>query len=104
MAYEVIESPGFGRAIMRAMDYLAVHLGSPAAARHLADELDKAVDLIGFNPYINAVSRKDSLERLGIREHLVMNYVILYSASDEGVVELLAFHHQTQDYETSFLM
>lgn len=103
MAYKIIEMPRFQTGYSYALDYLTYTLGSPQAANHLMDEMDKAISIIEVDPYIKALSMKDILEGLDIREYLVMNYVVLYRVYEElGVVEFLDFYHQMQDYERFF--
>ncbi len=79
--------------MLDALAYLADALHAPGAALRLASEVDAAKELLAENPFLDAVS--DRLPGSGYREHLVMNYVIVYKADDD-VVWLLRLFHQRQ--------
>lgn len=78
--------------------YLVYRLKSPQAAQNLLDAMDTSIRKISDNPFLNAVSRKPTLEKLEYREEFVGNYVLLYSVEEDRVVAKRLFH-MTQDYE-----
>ena len=93
MASEVRVTAAFECDLLDALAYLADALHAPVAALRLASEVDAAKELLAENPFLDAVSGR--LPGSGYREHLVMNYVIVYRADDD-VVWLLRLFHQRQ--------
>ena len=93
MASEVRVTAAFECDLLAALAYLADALHAPGAALRLASEVDAAKELLAENPFLDAVSGR--LPGSGYREHLVMNYVIVYRADDD-VVWLLRLFHQRQ--------
>ena len=98
MAYRLIYTSSFESEYDAIIAYLIEDLGSPKAAKHLADEMDRAGEMLADKPLANALSRKPSLNKLELREHLVNNYVVVYRIEDEDVY-LLHMFHQTQNFE-----
>ena len=65
----------------------------------MMDAMDRSIDRIAGNPYVNAVSSNPTLAALGYREEFVGNYVLLYAVEGNHIVAKRLFHLR-QDYES----
>ena len=99
MACKVKLTEAFEREYDDILDYHVNELGSPQAARALADALDDARNLLAANPELSAVSAKPALQTLELREWLARSYVIVYRIDDDRLYFEHIFH-QSQDFET----
>ena len=97
MAYEVELSFSAQRDRDRIVEYLLYELKSPQAALRFLDELDRVVELIGFNPELFAVSQEPRLLKLEYRKALVMKYLALYKVEGQ-TVKVARIFHSSQDY------
>ena len=79
------------------VEYLAVDLASPTAAKRFMAEFSYQLDLVCDMPEIHALSRMPELAALGFRPMLANGYVALYRFDGEKVVVAHVFH-QAQDY------
>ena len=82
------------------LGYLTTRLGNPQAAERLMREIDRITEILQSTPLIHRVSTKPFLAEQGLREHFVLNYVIVYKVEEDAVI-LVNLFHQTQDYESS---
>ena len=99
MAYSFDATEAFERDYDSALAYITYELGSPQAAMRMIDTMERSIEKISNNPYLNAVSSKPTLASLSYREEFVGRYVLLYSVEGSRVVAKRLFH-MSQDYET----
>lgn len=98
MPHRVVSTDTFVAQYESIILYLVDVLAAPQAAGKLLEAMDRMRDTLAEMPTIRAVSRKPSLEELGLREYLVRNYVVLYRV-ESNVVYLEHIFHTSQDYE-----
>ena len=99
MAYSFVATDAFERDYDSALAYIAYELGAPKATGRMMDAMDASIQKIAGNPFLNAVSRKPTLEALAYREEFIGNYVMLYRIEEDAVVAKRLFH-MSQDYES----
>lgn len=99
MVYSFVATEAFERDYDSALAYITYELGAPKAAADMMDAMDRSIEKIADNPYLNAVSTKPTLEALGYREEFVGNYVMLYGVEGDCIVAKRLFH-MSQDYES----
>ena len=97
MAYSFVATDAFERDYDSALAYIAYELGAPKAAGRMVDTMQRSVDKITDNPFINAISAKPTLESLEYREEFVGNYVMLYRVEGGDIVAKRLFR-MSQDY------
>ena len=97
MAYEFVLLPRAQRDFDAIVQYLAIDLASPQAARHFVDEFEKKMALVCQNPRLYALSRIPEIGDRGYRPMPVQRYVALYSIRENLIVVAHIFH-QSQDY------
>jgi plasmid stabilization system protein ParE len=73
--------PLFEQDLAAARDYIALHLGNPAAALRLVEDTEKAIlkrliNPLGFAPYRSARDRKLPYYRINIKNYTVFYVVI----------------------------
>lgn len=78
--------------VLDAVNYLAVTLDAPQAARALLDELDQAVELISKFPYASELYRTDRPMRDEIRKVPIKGFVLYYAVFQDRV-EIRRFLH-----------
>ena len=101
MAFAVERTEAFEADLDEVVTYL-IGEGVSQAALALLDEVENAIESLGSNPYLHAISRKPALRNRELREFLVKRHVIVYEVAGEDVV-LLRLFHQMRYYER-FLM
>ncbi|BAK43780.1 type II toxin-antitoxin system RelE/ParE family toxin [Eggerthella sp. YY7918] len=97
MASEVYITAEFECDLFDSLAYLTEVLHASGAAERLANEIDAAKELLAEHPFLDAVSERLQMADLGYREHLVLNYVIVYKVKN-NVVWFLRLFHQRQSY------
>ena len=97
MAYEYVLLPHAQRDFDDIVQYLAIDLASPQAARHFIDEFVKKMALVCQSPHLYSLSRIPEIANRGYRPMPVMRYVALYSIRGDLIVVAHIFH-QSQDY------
>ena len=99
MAYNFVATDAFERDYDSALAYIAYELGAPKAASRMVDMMQRSVDKITEDPFLNVVSTKPTLEALEYREEFVGSYVMLYKVEGDDIVAKRLFH-MSQDYES----
>lgn len=97
MAHRVLYTDSFEREYDEIVCYHIEHINSPKAAENFIDAMDHALSLLAEMPAANAISTKPGFDSLELREHLVMNYVLVYRIEGDAVY-LLHLFHQSQDF------
>lgn len=98
MAYEIVATATFEDEYDRIVRYHLEVLQTPQGARNLVDAMDAMADRLSGNPKMMAISRKERLLGLELREYPVRNYVVVYRIEGDAVY-LEHMFHQTQDFE-----
>ena len=95
MPYKLVRTEAFEEDLLSALEYLFEHSGINSV-RRLMDEVDRKAELLAFNPFIFAISRKAGLRNHEFREAFAGSYTILYRI-EHRTVYLLRFLHQSRD-------
>ncbi len=97
MACEVIRTTDFEADLDEVVRYLAMTLASPAAARNIVNQAERAELLVSDNPYMCPVSQKPLFNARQYREYFLHGYVIVYRTNGHRAIFLRLFH-QSQVY------
>lgn len=94
--HKIVYLPLAENDLLEALDYIAVTLDAPKAARDLLDEFDNTVRQIAEFPYACELYRTDRPMRDEIRKVPVKNYVLYYAVFQDRV-EIRRFLHGRRD-------
>ena len=97
--HRFVATEAFERDYDSALANISYDLGSPRAAAHMMDAMDRFIGKIAGNPHLSAVSAKPMFAALGYREEFVGNYVLLYAVEGDRIVAKRLFP-MSQDYES----
>lgn len=105
MAYKIKVAEPAHAGFEQAIAYIAVMLGSPAAASDLADEYERMLDVLSEMPELFGIHPLYQIVTgLGIRRCSVKNYSLFYYIEEDSQeVRIVAFLHERQDI-TYYLM
>ena len=96
--YNVVYLPTADRQLSDAIMYIARELGSPTAAEHLLDEVDRICESLADLPYRYSLYPVTFALKKEVRFVPVMNYILFYTVNEEEkTVEIWRFLHQRQD-------
>ncbi len=94
--HKIVYLPLAENDLLEALDYIAVTLDAPKAARDLLDEFDKTVRQIAEFPYACELYRTGRPMRDEIRKAAVKSYVLYYAVFQDRV-EIRRFLHGRRD-------
>ena len=80
------------------IEYIAVTLASPQAAREHLTAFAEAADRISHNPKLYAISSQPSCAARNQRACFIKRYVLLYSYHDEDLVIVNRIFSTLRDY------
>jgi plasmid stabilization system protein ParE len=79
------------------VNYLAIQLKSPQAARAFQDEFIRVIELACIQPESFPLSQHQRLAQLGYHKVPINNYIALYTLRENTLIVAHVFH-QRQDY------
>lgn len=98
MKYEVIRTDTADSLIRKIILYIAENFGNPVALEKL-DELEKAIMLLGDNPYIGEEPKYSVLRRQGYMVLILKKDLVFYKIDEiNKQVTVYAVVDQRQDY------
>jgi len=81
------------------VEYIAVQLSGPVAARNFLDEVEKCFSELRSNPFIFAVCTDERLEKAGYRRALIKNYILFLKVfENEKMVVVYRIIYGARDY------
>lgn len=99
MKYGLIMTKTVLAEIHSAAEYVEKTLDNPVAAKRLLDNIDKKVDNIAENPYINPLVLDKFLASNGIRLQMIDNYIAFYVVNEEKKqVTVFKFMHSRRNW------